>query len=79
MSLPPPKATKSNERKPGDPAWLPSAGLDYKRATLHEFVRVEEIPADALKYANGPRSMRPGYAHIFRCTETNVERRWGIE
>lgn len=77
--LPPPKGPNVPMRKAGDPAWLPSEGRADGRCTIHTFVRTEEVPADALKYANGPRSMRPGFAHVFRCTETGVERRWGIE
>ena len=60
-------------------AWLPSAGFDYRKATLHTFVRHEEVPAEELKHANGPRSMRPGLAMIFVCTESGAERVWGME
>jgi hypothetical protein len=77
MKLPPPAGPAL--RRPGDPAFLPSAGFDYKRTTPHVFVRVEEVAPDALKYANGPRSLRPGVAQIFRCELTGAERRWGIE
>lgn len=73
MSLPPPRAPAPQT------IWLPSVGLKESRATVHEFVRREAVPPDTLKYANGPRSMRPGEALIYRCTETGVERRWGLE
>lgn len=60
-------------------AYLPSAGYDYMRATPHTFVRIEEIPVEQLQYPVGPRSLRPGQAMIFRCSETGAERIWGME
>lgn len=47
---------------------LPSAGLGERRATMHEFVRFDEIKVgdqDAL-------------ALIYRCEETGAERRYGL-
>ena len=72
---------KKKTRQPGEPAWLPSAGLDEKRATLHEFVRLDPLAPEDLKYSaeHGPRSTNPAYAVIYRCTETGAERRWGVQ
>jgi hypothetical protein len=64
---------------PKQEACLPSAGLDYSRATPHTFTRYQQVALDTLKYANSPRSARPATVLIYTCTETGAERRWGIE
>jgi hypothetical protein len=55
------------------PAFLPSHGLNDRRATLHTFVRSEVI---TLHNETGPIT---GVAHFFRCSETGEERRWGFD
>lgn len=50
--------------------YLPSAGLDERRATLHRYH--ETRPA---LDANGGA----GHEFIFRCAETGAERRYGFE
>jgi hypothetical protein len=49
-------------------AILPSAGLGERRATRHEFVRLESVEVD------GERAT----AVIYVCTETGAERRYGL-
>lgn len=49
------------------------------RWTWHAFVRYEDVPAEDLLGGPGPVGLRPGRALIYRCEETGVERRWGLE
>jgi len=51
-------------------AYLISAGYKRKRATLHVFVEARETTVE------GPRG--DAWEFIFKCTETDAERRWGI-
>lgn len=57
-----------------DPAFLPSAGLNERRATLHVFDHSEGI---TLKNEEGNPTC--GVAHYYRCTETGAVRRWGFD
>lgn len=52
---------------------LPSEGIN--RATVHVYVRTERV---AFINADGS-VMGLGSAHVFRCTETGAERRWGMD
>ncbi len=52
---------------------LPSEGIN--KATVHVYVRTERVA-----FINADGSMGGlGSARIFRCTETNAERRWGMD
>lgn len=67
---------------PTSPVILRSAGHDRFRVTPHEFVRYEDVDPATLKYSqdHGPRALpTKARALIYRCLETGVERRWGLE
>jgi hypothetical protein len=70
-----------NERKNYEPAILPSAGYDYKEATLHVFDRRQEVDPSTLRWSDdhGPRGDRTAIAIVYKCTETGAERVWGVE
>ncbi len=51
-------------------AYLESAGYKRKKATLHIFVEARETTVE------GPRG--DSWEFIFKCSETGVERRWGV-
>lgn len=58
-------------------AFLVSNGYKERRATLHEFLRYQELPLGATR---GPSLVRGlTRAYVYRCTETGSERTWGIE
>lgn len=48
-------------------AYLPSYGYANRRATLHVYHETRECAVEG-----------PAYEYIYKCTETNVERRWGL-
>jgi hypothetical protein len=59
------------QRRDREPAYLPSAGYGYKRATRHKYVRHERQPAGKL--------IPQGSLIIYQCEETGAERAWGLE
>jgi hypothetical protein len=61
------------QRKSFGPAFLPSEGLNERRATLHVFDHSKVI---TLMTSSGPST---GLAHFYRCTETDHVRRWGFD
>lgn len=65
------------QRKPFGPAYLPSEGLNERRATLHVFdhSKVITLPAPG---ATKDETVT-GLAHYYRCTETDAVRRWGFD
>jgi hypothetical protein len=73
--------SEAEGRKPYEPAFLPSAGYEYKSATLHVFDRRQEVDPTTLRYSDdhGPRGTRIPIAIIYKCTETGAERVWGVE
>ena len=55
-------------------AYLPSEGLlGQIRATKHVYVDTRRVDVDS----DGNRLEYPYYEHIFKCTYTGAERRWG--
>jgi hypothetical protein len=65
---------REQKDKPTERAVLMSEGCH--RPTWHAFVRREEVPLSSLR---GPRDISSAVGLIFRCEETGVERRWGLE
>lgn len=65
------------ERRPFAPAYLPSHGLNERRATLHkyEYSEVVTLPAPGGK----PGETVTGLGHFYRCADTNELRRWGFD
>jgi hypothetical protein len=61
------------QRKPFGPAYLPSAGLKERRATLHTFSH-----SDLVTVKVDGRSVT-GLGHFYRCTETDEVRQWGFD
>lgn len=52
---------------------LPSEGI--AKATIHTYVRSERVA-----FVNADGSVAGlGTAHIFKCSETGAERRWGMD
>ena len=52
-------------------ALLPSEGYPHLRVTVHHYV------ATVAKQPEHTES--PGWAHMFRCSETGVDRVWGFD
>ena len=73
----------SNVPRPRGPvtttAILPSEGYADGRPTKHVFSHYLEVPIEDLQPGPGPQGMGPGRALIFRCTETDAERIFGME
>ena len=55
-------------------AFLPSAGLNERSATLHKYSHSEPI---VIPDGHGGRVR--GVGHFYRCTETGETRRWGFD
>lgn len=64
------------QRRAFGPAYLPSAGLNERRATLHVFDH--SAPLTIPSKAKGEPAQH-GMAHYYRCTETGETRRWGFD
>lgn len=45
--------------------------------TRHEYVRTELVQMKSKR--EGKEVTTPAWSHIFKCTQTGVERRWGLE
>jgi hypothetical protein len=61
-------------------AILPSAGYDYRKATKHVYFETRPTMASQRSSKDeAPSSPTPAWEHIFVCSETNKERRYGIE
>lgn len=56
-----------------DSVFLPSAGLNERRATLHTYSHSELMTLQNLD------SKVTGLAHMYRCSETGELRRWGFD
>ncbi len=55
-------------------AVLPSAGYNYRKATLHTYVH------SALVTITGSNTEKTtGLGHFYRCVETGELRRWGFD
>lgn len=48
-------------------AYLPSDGYRDRRATLHNFLEAREANVEG-----------PAWEYVYVCSETGVERRWGL-
>lgn len=53
-------------------AYLPSAGLNFKKVTLHEY-------SHSAMGVTARDGVTKGTAHYFKCTETGVTRQWGFD
>ena len=54
--------------------FLPSVGLNERRATLHKYAHSEQITK---KGADGKPVT--GVGHFYRCTETDTLKQWGFD
>lgn len=54
-------------------AFLPSTGLNYRKATKHIYSHSEP------KTVRCGGKMITGLAHFFKCTETGELRQWGFD
>lgn len=57
-------------------AYLPSRGLNERRATLHKYSHSALV---TLKAQGKGESHVTGLGHFFRCTETGETRQWGFD
>lgn len=57
-------------------AYLPSKGLNERRATLHKYDHSQMVTKPPLERGGKPQT---GTAHFFRCTETDSLRQWGFD
>ena len=55
-------------------AFLPSHGLNNRKATLHVYSHSEAVTK---KFCDGAPAT--GIGHFFRCTETGELRQWGFD
>ena len=60
-------------------AFLPSNGYDDGRPTLHIYSHREPIHVQAYCGRGGLHQDVIGQALIFRCTQSGVDRQWGID
>lgn len=61
-------------------AFLPSAGHDYRKVTKHVYLETRPTMSSQRNSKDEPPSApTPAWEHIFVCSETNKERRYGIE
>lgn len=60
-------------------AFLPSAGFDFHRVTKHVYFETRPTMSSQTNDDGKATDPTPAWEHIFLCSETNKERRWGLE